>query len=116
MSTVLSPLYQQLLKDVKWRWTADENLAFSASKNLLASSFLLVHFNPKLKLILACDTSAYGIGAVLAHKYPDSSEDRLAMLPVHCPKQKKLQPNRKRRSCLCLWCEQIPLLFTWTFI
>ena len=59
---------------MKWRWTADENQAFSASKDLLTSSSLLVHFDPKLKLILACDASAYGIGAVLAHKYPDGSE------------------------------------------
>ena len=74
MSTVLSPLYQLLQKDIKWRWTTNENNAFLASKDLLTSSSLLVHFNPNLKLILACDASAYGIGAVLAHKYPDSSE------------------------------------------
>jgi len=44
------------------------------SKDLLTSSQLLVHFDPKLKLILACDASAYGLGVVLAHKYPNDSE------------------------------------------
>ena len=38
----------------------------------------LVHFNPKHKLVLACDASAYGIGAVLAHKFPDGSERPIA--------------------------------------
>ena len=71
---MLSPLYHLLQKDVKWQWTVNENNAFLASKDLLTSSSLLVHFNPNLKLTLACDTSAYGIGAVLAHKYPDGSE------------------------------------------
>ena len=44
------------------------------SKELLTLSSLLVHFDPKLKLILACDASAYGIGAVLTHIMPDGSE------------------------------------------
>ena len=74
LPTVLSPLYRLLQKDVKWRWTANENQAFLASKDLLTSSTLLVNFNPNLKLILTCNALACGIGAVLAHKYPDGSE------------------------------------------
>jgi len=71
---VSSPLYQLLQKATKWKWTAEESKAFIASKDLLTSSQLLVHFDPKLKLILACDVSAYGLGVVLAHKYPNGSE------------------------------------------
>ena len=39
---------------------------------------LLVHFDPKLKLLLACDASAYGVVAVLAHRIPDGSERPIA--------------------------------------
>ena len=38
------------------------------------SESLLVHFNPDLELVLMCDASSYGIGALLAHRMPDGSE------------------------------------------
>ena len=43
-------------------------------KDLHTLSSLLVHFNPNLKLTLACDASPYGMRTVLAHKYADGSE------------------------------------------
>ena len=37
----------------------EEEKAFTASKELLTSESLLVHFKPKLKLVQACDAPAY---------------------------------------------------------
>ena len=61
-------------KDIPWEWSSKQKQVFQTSKELLISSNLLVHFNPHLLLILICNASAYGIGAVLAHKMPDGSE------------------------------------------
>ena len=74
MADVLAPLYQLLHKDVNWKWTNVEKKAFQASKDLLTSDSLLVHFNPDFELVLMCDASSYGIGAVLAHRMPDGTE------------------------------------------
>ena len=41
---------------------------------MLTSSNLLIHFDPSLPLTLACDASASGIGAVLAHRLSDGPE------------------------------------------
>ena len=33
-----------------------------------------MHFDPELPIVLACNASSYGIGAVLAHKLSGGSE------------------------------------------
>ena len=73
----MAPLYKLLRKSVPWRWSASEQKAFANSKAALASS-VLSHFDPSLDLILACDASSYGVGAVLAHRMPDGSERPIA--------------------------------------
>ena len=103
MSIVLSPLYHLLQKDVKWQWTVNENSAFLASKDLLTSSSLLVHFNPNLKLTLACDASAYGIGAVLAHKYPDGSERPIGYASCTLTKAEKNYSQIEKEGLACIF-------------
>lgn len=71
---VLKPLYQLLKQREHWRWTQKQERAFKRSKELLLSSQILVHFDPSLEIHLACDASAYSIGAVLSHKMLDGSE------------------------------------------
>ena len=39
----------------------------TAAKNLLLNSRTLVHYNESLPLVLSCDASSYGAGAVLSH-------------------------------------------------
>ena len=48
----------------KWKWTDSEHKAFVASGSL----------RPKLKFTFAVDASAYRLGAVLTHIYPNGSE------------------------------------------
>ena len=74
MSSNLAPLNQLLHKQAEWVWEGKEKQAFQLSKQLLLSSQTLAHFDPKLDIVLACDASAYGIGAVLSHRLSDGTE------------------------------------------
>ena len=47
---------------------------FQFAKNALQADSLLVHYDSNKPLILACDASPHGIGAVLSHFMDDGSE------------------------------------------
>ncbi|KAG8172082.1 hypothetical protein JTE90_014197 [Oedothorax gibbosus] len=61
-------------KDVPWEWTAEHEEAYKASKGLLTTDDLLVHYDEKLPLILTSDASSYGLGSVLSHLLPNGKE------------------------------------------
>lgn len=67
-----------LQKDSPWNWSTSCQAAFQKAKAQLSSSVVLTHFDPELQILLACDASAYGLGAVIAHKMPDGSERPVA--------------------------------------
>ncbi|XP_065190696.1 uncharacterized protein K02A2.6-like [Sycon ciliatum] len=66
LSSVLAPLYE-LLSSKSWDWSHRQQSAFESSKKLLIDSPVRVHYDPKLPIIVSCDASPYGIGAVLSH-------------------------------------------------
>ena len=66
LANVLAPLYQLLKKDVKWSWGYQQQQSFDQSKQMLTSSALLAHYDPTQPLVLSCDASQSGVGAVLS--------------------------------------------------
>eukprot|EP00731_Ephydatia_muelleri_P011873 Em0006g767a len=78
LSTVLHPLNRLLRQDVSWEWDELCEEAFQLAKQSLASSRVLVHYDPTMPLKLAGDASEYGVGAVLSHVCPDGSERPVA--------------------------------------
>lgn len=77
-STMAAPLYRLLRDIVTWEWKQSEQRSFKKCKDLLTDESVLVHYDPNLPLTLACDSSAYGIGAVLQHTMPTGEERPVA--------------------------------------
>lgn len=74
LASRLAPLYSLLVKDKKWSWENSQQKAFEKAKELLTASTLLTHFDSRKELILSCDASPYGVGAVLSHKAKDGEQ------------------------------------------
>ena len=77
LSSLLQPLNDLLRPSKPWKWTDECDKAFKQAKEAISSAAVLVHYDPKLLLTLAGDASAYGIGAVISHVFPDGSEKHL---------------------------------------
>lgn len=78
LSTALEPLHRLLRKDYTWRWGKDQSNAFQTAKDLLQSANVLVHYDPLKELVVSCDASPYGIGAVISHVMEDGVERPIA--------------------------------------
>jgi RNase H-like domain found in reverse transcriptase len=65
-ASILNPLYE-LLKDKCEK-------SFRKIKELICSNLVLAHYNPELPIVLTCDASNYGLGAVISHITPDGAD------------------------------------------
>ena len=74
LSNVMEPLHQLLWKGVQWKWTEERSKAFCTLKDLLCSASVLTHYDQSKPIIVHCDASPYGVGAVLSHLIDDGSE------------------------------------------
>lgn len=71
---IMSPLYNLLSKDVSFVWSDKCQKAYDRIKREVTSDQVLVHFNPKLPLILTTDASNNAVAGVLSHKFSDVSK------------------------------------------
>jgi len=78
LASILHPLHELLRKHQRWQWTQQCAEAFRSAKHKISSAPVLAHFDPTLPLVLAGDASAYGVGAVISHSFPDGSERPIA--------------------------------------
>ena len=94
LSSMLAPLYQLLQKTKSWTWGKAQATAFQQAKKALTSAEVLTHNDPDRDLILDCDASPYGVGAVLSHCLQDGQ-----MKPI-ASASRSLTPAEKKYSQL----------------
>ena len=78
LSSILHPLNALLKQNQKWKWTRDCQRSFETAKESLAQAPVLAHYDTALPLRLAGDASAFGLGVVLSHLFPDGTERPVA--------------------------------------
>ena len=78
LGTLIHPLNSLLKTSTPWNWTEQCEQAFKEAKDKLTSAAVLAHYDPQLPLHLAGNASAYGVGAVISHVFPDGSERPVA--------------------------------------
>ena len=103
LATELAPLHHLLKKDVPWQWTETEQDAFEKVKSLLLKDNILVHYDPDLPLVLASDSSSYGLGAVLSHVMPDGSERPIAYASRSLSVREKKYAQIEKEALSIVW-------------
>lgn len=78
LATKMNPLNSLLKKKEKFIWNKRCEEVFTSIKKEITSDLILMHYDPNLPLLLACDASPVGLGVVLSHKLPDGSEKPIA--------------------------------------
>ena len=68
-----------LLKDkVKCQWGDKQNKAFDKVKKVLCSASVLVHYDPKLPIVVESNASPTGLGAVISHILHNEEEKQIS--------------------------------------
>ena len=83
LSTLIQPLNNLLRQNVPWEWSVECQHAFEELKKRLASSDVLVHYEPDLPLKLDCNASSY---VVLVLSYHTCFQTTLKD-PSHTPRE-----------------------------
>ncbi|XP_026289200.2 uncharacterized protein K02A2.6-like, partial [Frankliniella occidentalis] len=73
-ATIFEPLYRLSDNDKEWVWGEAQQNAFEEAKKMLCSAKVLVHYDLKRELVVCADGSPVGVGAVLAHTFPDGEK------------------------------------------
>jgi len=84
MADLVNPLNELQPKGKKWEWTQACEHAFKESKQRLLESKVLVHYDVKKLLRLACDVSPYGVGAILSRVMPNGENNTTSKRTAVC--------------------------------
>ena len=115
LATTLAPLYSLLQRDIKFHWADKQQKTFTAAKDQLSSAKLLVHYDPDRELLLSCDASPYGIGAVLSQISPDKEEKPIAFVSRSlAPAERKYsQLDKEGLSITYFWSQKVSSISIW---
>ena len=65
LSDVMEPIRRLTHQGIEWDWTSEHNKAFSKVKKMITEAPILQYYDPNIDLVIQCDASQKGLGAVL---------------------------------------------------
>ena len=71
LSKTLELIHHLLRKGVCFKWMREQEAAFTEVQTLIQSAGLLNHYDHNKEVVITCDTSPKGVGAVLYHVMQD---------------------------------------------
>lgn len=117
LSTVLAPLYQLLQKNTKWFWALRQTKVFESVKKLFTSVKVLVHYDPTKELVLACDASPYGVGAVLLHPDRDGKDRPIAYASRSLATAKRNYAQLEKEGLAIVFgVKRVPSILIWSTV
>ena len=87
-------VYGSLKKNSHWMWGPEKKHS-KMLKSMLTSSKVLTHYDPTKPLILSCDASPYGVGAVLSHEMGEGEHPIAFALRSLAPAEKNYSQINK---------------------
>lgn len=78
---------------VRWERNLRCEECFNESKKLLIQNNVLMPFVHNLDVVVTCDSSKYGVGAVMAHVLLDGTESERGLLPTFQGNCQNLKPS-----------------------
>ena len=116
LASMAEPLYRLTKKASPWKWEDEEQAVFEQLKNVLSSDQVLVHSDPNKTLVIACDASNVGIGAVLVHLYPDGSERPVANMSKTLTAAERNCIQIHGSAVHYIWPEEVLTVPVWTSV
>ena len=100
LSNRLAPLHGLLTKGKRWTWTKEHQKRYISRCQGPADFFqgFAIHFDSSKEVLLSCDASPYGVGAVLSHCFEDGTEHPWHLHQGLSHWQRKITPNWTRRD------------------
>ncbi|XP_022800043.1 uncharacterized protein K02A2.6-like [Stylophora pistillata] len=103
LATHLALLHRLLQKDVKWLWGAVEQASFLVVKEILLQDRVLMRYDPDSPLVLATDSSSYGLGAVLSHRTAEGVERPIAYASRSLSETEKKFSQIEKEALSLVW-------------
>ena len=102
------PLREPLQKDAAWILDSAQQSSFEELKNLLASSPILLFYDPSFQTILSADTSSFGLGAVLLQRQPPGDLKPVAYVPRSMTPTEQRYAQKEKEALPFPWaCERL---------